>query len=217
VKDHETGPVPAKTAVLYLVRSPFDTLLAEFTRKMTEGNHTGVILESNFEDEDFMKQWVKFVDRRISQWMHHVDFYLTNDLRGKPTPTFEDPVNKNLKNVKWTDHHGKPVHVIFFENLQRNLNTEIESLITWITPIFEKGLLPSPQEAAACVSINRTGEYKREHKHRFNPYTKAQKLMICERAKRIWHDEVWGSCDGSMQWERDQRRELWPRGLRSSP
>jgi len=45
----KTGDVPKASATVYIVRSPFDALLAEFKRLATDRNHTGTLDQAKFE------------------------------------------------------------------------------------------------------------------------------------------------------------------------
>ncbi len=91
---------------------------------------------------------------------------------------------------------------MFYENLVKHPSLEIKRMIEWLTPIFEPGQLPKPELAGICAHFNQTGSYKREHTVIYNPYSEEQKKTICEKVKRVWHEEIWGKCDGRLQRER---------------
>jgi hypothetical protein len=54
VKDYETGLVPHVTTIIYLIRSPFDTLLADFNRMRSGGNHTGYLSSEKLKEPKFL-------------------------------------------------------------------------------------------------------------------------------------------------------------------
>jgi hypothetical protein len=110
--------------------------------------------------------------------------------------------------VEWTDKYGRPVFVIFYENLTKNPGQEIENIVQWIKPIFEPNELPSPKLAGLCAQNNQTGSYKRIHSNIiFNPYSTSQRDYICD-TKHVWNEKVWGKCDGILQRERKKWNEV---------
>lgn len=212
-----SGHVEGSDAVIYLIRSPFDTLLAEFNRMKT-GLHRGSIPPDLFTRKKSSVEdlsWFEFVRLRSDAWYRSVKYH------------FFTPINHNLTSViggkqprlakarefaHFKDKVGRLVHIVFYEQLKRDSERVMVKLYQFLHALFEdnsKSVFNStPEEAAACAIAQykkamRAFRWKRDHSNRFNPFGPIMKSTICEKAKDYWREDVWGPCNGQLQWERN--------------
>lgn len=70
VRENQSGDLKGVKFVVYVMRSPFDAMVAEYNRKFTGLNHTGVLPKSAFETDT----WNDFVRDRTRIWKRTVIF-----------------------------------------------------------------------------------------------------------------------------------------------
>merc|ERR1719362_1825564 len=101
----ETRPdLPKKyDRVVLLIRNPMDTMLAEFNRRKSEHNHTGIAPLSEFSG----KKWTNYVESMIQKWEEfHMYFF---------------------------DHYKpKQIHLLRYENLKTDLIPELRKLMNFL-------------------------------------------------------------------------------------
>mmetsp|Transcript_19745 Transcript_19745/g.38657 ORF Transcript_19745/g.38657 Transcript_19745/m.38657 type:complete len:387 (+) Transcript_19745:271-1431(+) len=184
VKTSRTGDLKSARASLYILRSPFDVILAEFQRlHSTSLNHTGVVPEAVFQSS----VWFEFIDRALGGWIESVDFYLSEPISGR----------------LWRDKRGRLVFVFLFENFVRKFDKETSLLLATLREVHENtNALPSPAEALACLKADRDGSFKRKPSSIKNPYSPEIAAKICARVSDRWHNDLWGPCTGQLQRER---------------
>mmetsp|Transcript_21422 Transcript_21422/g.27379 ORF Transcript_21422/g.27379 Transcript_21422/m.27379 type:complete len:361 (+) Transcript_21422:107-1189(+) len=190
VSEAQSGDLKTASGSVYIIRSPFDAILAEFKRKVTGLNHTGDVTDTSIYKQQFWNDFVKF---RVNSWINHVQFYLNHH------------VNGNI----WRDKRGRKVLLLYFEHL-KSPRTVRKMLKNMFEHIFQHhDLVPpsaiSAQDAVTCSLYNQTGSYKRSSRGHINPYTEEQRQQVCSQLmskRNTWHEQVWGSCDGRLQWER---------------
>ncbi|GBG26938.1 WSC domain-containing protein 2 [Hondaea fermentalgiana] len=178
-----TGDIPKATHAIYMLRSPFDALLAEFNR-LYSGSHTGSSSASSFQGS----RWANFVQLKGESWAFHANYWLSQ----------KDESVENL----WRDERGIPVYLYYFENLVSNFKTEVVQILQQLRSIQGEENLPAPEIGLQCVLHERDGNFKRKAGKIFNPYTPEQVEYICEISRRFWNEEVWGPCNGQLQKER---------------
>jgi len=165
-----------------VVRSPFDSILAEFNRKMADKNHTGVVDPEQFKSFS----WGRWVEFRSKSWSENVKYYLFKHVLGR----------------HWEDMNGKPVFVIYYESILSNFESEVTLLLTAIAHHHSMDA-SSVRKSVECALHNRNGDFKRSSKNRMNPFSDKHKAMICDTYSSLWHQDVWGACEGKLQWERN--------------
>jgi len=180
-----TGDPTMASGALYVIRSPFDALVAEFNRRSAGLNHTGSVPRSAFQGPE----WDAFVSNYISGWVTNVEFWLHAHQAGR----------------SYRDARARPVHLAFYELFVHSLGEEATLMFDWLRGHFaaRRGLdLPQTSDALLCLLNDQQGSFRRSSKSRFNPFSQAQRDKICAQVAGLWHADVWGPCTGAMQWER---------------
>mmetsp|Transcript_6641 Transcript_6641/g.8657 ORF Transcript_6641/g.8657 Transcript_6641/m.8657 type:complete len:358 (-) Transcript_6641:159-1232(-) len=190
VKERQTGDLKTANSIVYIIRSPFDAILAEFKRVMSGKNHTGDVADLSVYTGSV---WKDFVDFRIDSWIRNTHFYL----------------NRHVGDNLWQDVRNREVYLIFFEQMREpstyedTMNGVFKYLFAHHGLSSSTGL--SPDDAVKCSLHDKVGSYKRSSSTRINPYTSEQKRTICQKllgSRNTWFRDMWGECNGSLQWER---------------
>ncbi len=90
--------------VVVLVRDPFDTLLAEFNRRVANASHTGFAPQEVFES----KRWPNYVWKFSEEWKAFHEFFLEEYTK------------------------GEDLYILSFERLKKNLRAELNKLVKFL-------------------------------------------------------------------------------------
>ncbi|CAG5077146.1 Oidioi.mRNA.OKI2018_I69.PAR.g8639.t1.cds [Oikopleura dioica] len=89
---------------LFLIRNPFDAVIAEFKRRKGKG-HTSSVSESVFKEDDWIKQGTQFLG-----WWH----------------------NLMLKIISKKKENKVPMHIFFYEDLKINATREMAKILDFV-------------------------------------------------------------------------------------
>ncbi len=185
----KTGYLASASGTLYVLRSPLDALVAEFSRKATARNHTGAA-----SPEQFGAAWDAFLRAAVPAWIRNARFYLARHVHGR----------------RWQDAKGRPVVLTIYERFVRDLNAEAavlfdgaRDLLLHASAARLAGQLPATPDALRCLERDSAGEFKRSRKGRFNPFSARQVAELCAQVAELWQAADWGDCArGELQWQR---------------
>jgi len=171
----KTGNLNPISGSLYLLRNPFDAILAEFNR-MKAHSHTGGIDDFSIFSSN---EWTSFAEDKIQAWKQSVQFYLNDHISGRD----------------WEDKEGRRVILLFFEEFVANFSKEsrimLEGLKQMHPSLFEDA---SISDMLRCAQRDETGSFKRKHLHKKKVYGEGLRRLLCEEAAQSWQEQEWGRC-----------------------
>ncbi len=185
----KTGHLASASGTLYVLRSPLDALVAEFSRKATARNHTGAA-----SPEQFGAAWDAFLRAAVPAWVRNARFYLARHVQGR----------------RWQDAQGRPVVLTLYERFVRDFDAEAAVLFGGARYLLLRAgaahvvsQLPSTPDALRCLARDSAGSFKRSRIGRFNPFSASQLADLCAQVAHFWQPAEWGDCAaGQLHWER---------------
>lgn len=205
-----TGPIPQANANIYLVRSPFDSFVAEFNRIRT-GEHSGTLgpnaftatpKRKSYETEYDKPTWNQFIAHRLPAYVESVEFYL-----GGGRQSVDDGV--------YVDASGKlaPTKLVFYERLKANPQVELKKIFRFLIQLYvDEGkpeTFPEKAEEYAECSMQHNAltrfEFQRNKSRIYNPWLPAQVQLVCDTlGEAYWFSKVWGNCsEGLLQVQKE--------------
>ncbi len=185
----KTGHLASASGTLYVLRSPLDALVAEFSRLATARNHTGAA-----SPEQFGAAWDAFLRAAVPGWVRNARFYLARHVQGR----------------RWQDAKGRPVVLTLYERFVRDFDAEAAVLFDGARDLLLRAgeahvasQLPATPDALRCLAYDSAGSFKRSRKGRFNPFSASQVADLCAQVADFWQPAEWGDCArGELQWQR---------------
>ncbi|KAH9253160.1 hypothetical protein BASA81_008842 [Batrachochytrium salamandrivorans] len=197
---------PKTSAVIVILRSPYDAALAEFSRIHGQGpQHRSVvsndILASRFPDY--------FVKGYLEQWHTFAKFWLDPalDLNNTSVVKTQSPITS----FEFT-HPGvvpkRPIQVLvmFYEDFIRHYLVASHRMFEFLKHRLGETMPTSAVEAVVCSITKgkkKQVKEKREHKeNKYDVYTNSNSDVVkldlvrkaCEQWKPYWFGDVWGEC-----------------------
>lgn len=226
-----TGQLQRRRGSVYILRSPFDAILAEFNRKMavaeptapeatsgaatsgaasgtgagtgssTSTSHTGVVDEAAFRTD----LWTTFVQTRTQSWLENAEFYLHRRAPSAPGSEASEASDSDALGKAarhWVDAQGRETTLVFFERFVAHFESELGVLLAALRTWHGADAIPPTEQALACIAKKKDGSFKRTPKKRFNPFSPEQREAVCAAVQGVWQPSVWGPCNGMLQFER---------------
>ncbi|GJQ80682.1 hypothetical protein Trydic_g9265 [Trypoxylus dichotomus] len=155
VKTHEYGP-PARrpfSKAILLVRAPTPAIQAEFNRQ--SGGHIGFASLERYK-RNRGKYWQQFVAEKLISWRQ--------------------------TNLDWLRNFTGPTHVIFYEQLVKNVANTVKTILDFLE-------LPVSDELFNCALDRKEGIYRRKRRAlAFDPFTADMKRMIEKEQRRVYEE-----------------------------
>jgi len=226
-----TGMVKDADAAVFMLRSPFDALLAEFHRLRT-GQHAGkmkpeaffkVPAKKPYETEYDKPTWPQFVNQRLVAYAMAARTYLDKVTTAKTPREVKKAETESASDLskeefiaadRFLSKGGKLTKLVFYERLKAHPDEELTKVFQFFQDIYEvenlKDSILTPAETAAeCAVKHNTRATKnnfkwlRNNTEIFNPWKKGQVKQVCDALGKWWFKEVWGECmDGLLQTQR---------------
>ena len=229
VTSEMTGPVKGSDSQVFLLRSPFDAMLAEFKR-LTTGKHNGELDKSDFTRTPFRGHfsshydrptWQEFINQRLVAYAkaarHYLDRPTTAVGPKDVTPLVEGAVrvpdlHAFAQSDRFVARPGSLTKLVFYEKLVKDPTTELVKIFAFFNDLYtsegKKSVLPlrDAAMAAKCAMQHykqaESQQWKRKVK-KFNPWTPAQVKQVCNALGKWWFEDIWGPClEGKLQWQR---------------
>ena len=183
-------------AGIFLLRAPFDAILAAYTihagHELKIGdNHVSSLPPSYYRGKKFNAG----VKSGVKRWVRHMDEI--TDRSAEATPL--DP--------KAGSH--VPLLLVYYENLVQAPFPELKRVFYYLKHVLGfEDLVPSVNDAATCALYNLDGQEHRSHGSKAKKwFTDAQIAMVCDKTRAYWNEDVWGKCDGTLQRDRKDAPE----------
>jgi len=223
-----TGIVKGADAAVFMMRSPFDALLAEFHRLRT-GMHAGklkpeafskVPSKKSYETEYDKPTWSQFINQRLVAYALAARTYLDHPTEARSPQEAKSDVGQRandefLASDRFVSRGGKLTKLVFYEKLKADPYKELNSIFAFFQDIYESeglkdSVLSPPALAAECSVYHNMHAQKshfrwlRNNTEVFNPWKPAQVKQVCAVLGKWWFKEVWGECmDGKLQIQRN--------------
>ncbi|KAH9253158.1 hypothetical protein BASA81_008840 [Batrachochytrium salamandrivorans] len=217
IKSHQPfikGPIDPKiTAVILVVRSPFDSFLAEFTRIFGKGASHRSKVSTNF----LFTNYTSYFSNNIKSWHSFTKFWV--DPMMVPNHTHASiNTNRTVINTQFQVtsfeyiHSGLirkrhiPVLVMFYEDFIRHYLAASHRMFEFLKHRLGETMPTSAIEAVVCSITKgkkKQVKEKREHKeNKYDVYTNSSSDVVklglvrkaCEQWKPYWFGDVWGEC-----------------------
>ncbi|XP_065907634.1 WSCD family member CG9164-like [Dysidea avara] len=143
------------TKLIYVIRSPFDAILAEFTRKAVHIDGTSTNASSKHVAElrstdlsEVSDKWQEKVIRMKNEWLRHI----TTCLQSAEVP----------------------ILVVKFENLKSNLFVEVKRMLDFLEVPY------TDRDIECTINSNVESFHRQHHDKTFDPYSPQQKQSILD-------------------------------------
>ncbi|KAH9258550.1 hypothetical protein BASA81_003052 [Batrachochytrium salamandrivorans] len=194
----ELEPHPKTTGVVLVMRSPFDAILAEYSRLHGKGaSHRSQL-------EDFSSFHRDFV-HGIQRWLAFAQYWIGHH-RKRARVISENNVTSYEFTKKMAYGKPVPVLVLFYEDFVRNLVVTSERLFRFLKQEMGKQMPTTALEAVACtVTQGREKQNKEKRVHQpdeYNVYADGEFSILKRKLDRYacklwapyWFEEIWGPC-----------------------
>lgn len=211
------------TAAIVIMRSPFDAILAEYSRAVAESalsaaKRANVTIEmesthTNKLSKDYLKKNIAGgFPPLFKRWLNFIQYWLSPEHRANSFINRENNVTsyEYVAGFPFSDGNNTrtiPVLVMFYEDFIRHNFAANHRLLSYLKLQMGKEMPNNAFEATVCVLTANREEEHRKIKRKpdedgYNVYFDAEHDIVrnnmvekaCQEMHELWLPELWGNC-----------------------